>query len=206
MTGFDLPPELFPFLLASLLIELTPGPNMTWLAILAVSEGRWKGLQAVAGVAAGLSLLGFAGALGVTEIITSSRMVYEALRWAGILFLIYLAWEGWQGEGQAENAGDDGHRAFLRGLVSNLLNPKAAIFYVTVLPAFVVPDRPADTQTWVLMAGYVSVATLVHSIIVLLAAQLQPFIAGGGASTSIRRLLSLALLFTALWFGWSTAR
>jgi threonine/homoserine/homoserine lactone efflux protein len=199
-----LPPELLPFLLASLILELTPGPNMTWLAILAMTEGRLRGLQAVAGIALGLALLGAAGALGVSSIISASRLAYEVLRWAGIAFLLYLAWDGWRGEA-TDKEGGGGRSAFLRGLIANLLNPKAAIFYITVLPAFVVAGNSVGMQTAILTAAYVAVATLVHATIVLLAAQLRPLLVEPRRSKIARRVLSLALVAVAVWFGFSTA-
>src|SRR5690606_35053507 len=104
-------------------------------------EGQRAGFAAVAGVGLGLAIVGVVAALGVAEIIQASTLAYEGLRWAGVLFLLYLAWEGWRGGGEVVNAAADGnHRYFLRGLLTNLLNPKAAVFYVAVLPSFVTPD------------------------------------------------------------------
>ena len=143
-----LPTLFMPFLLASLLIELTPGPNMTYLALVSASEGRKAGFAMVAGIALGLATIVLVAAFGVTEIIRSSPAIYEAMRWAGVGFLLYLAWEGWTGGG--EEAGTTGHtngRYFVRGLVTNLLNPKAGIFYVSVLPTFIAPEQPGFGET-----------------------------------------------------------
>ncbi|MBL0371055.1 LysE family translocator [Rhizobium sp. KVB221] len=204
MPGLQLAPQLLPFLLASLLIELTPGPNMTWLAILTLSEGKARGLRAVAGISLGLALLGIAGALGVSEIINASQLIYQTLRWAGIAFLLYLAWDGWRGERDTSSEGTQDSRAFIRGLITNLLNPKAAVFYIAVLPAFIVETSPLAPQTWVLTTGYVLVATLVHAAIVLLAGQVQPLLAEPRLAMITRRVLSLGLVVVALWFAWST--
>lgn len=195
------------FALASLLIELTPGPNMTYLALVSASHGRRAGFATVAGIALGLAAIGGIAALGVAELIQESSLLYEGLRWAGILFLLYLAWEGWNsGTDVVSNKGDRGGKYFLRGLVTNILNPKAAIFYVAVLPTFVEAARPILAQTVLLTVTYVAVATAIHGMIVALAGTLQPFLNDPRQERFSRRVLSALLAFVALWFPWSTAR
>jgi threonine/homoserine/homoserine lactone efflux protein len=200
-----IPPSIWAFALASLLIELTPGPNMTYLAIVSASKGRSAGFATVAGVALGLATLGIIGAVGVAALVQASQPLYQALRWAGVIYLLWLALEGWRGENDGFSDGFDS-RHFVRGLVTNLLNPKAALFYVTVLPQFLDPGRPLLAQTLILSAVYVAVATLVHGAIVVLAGSLRPFLTAPRKEMIVRRTLSLILALVALWFAWSTAR
>ncbi|TPN23026.1 LysE family translocator [Mesorhizobium sp. B2-3-3] len=197
----------FSFTLASLLIELTPGPNMTYLALVSASDGRRAGLATVSGIAVGLAFIGGVAALGVAELIQASSLLYEGLRWAGILFLLYLAWEGWTaGTDVVTNNGNPGGKYFLRGFVTNLLNPKAAVFYIAVLPTFVEEGRPILAQTVLLTVTYVAVATAIHGLIVVLAGALQPFLNNPRLERISRRLLSALLALVAFWFAWSTAR
>jgi threonine/homoserine/homoserine lactone efflux protein len=91
-------------------------------------------------------------------------------------------------------------------LMTNLLNPKAAVFYVAVLPTFIDPLRSVLPQTITLTAAYVAVATVVHAAIVLLAGSLEPFLNDPRRETIARRILSALLALVAIWFGWSTAR
>ena len=72
--------SLFAFLLTATVIEVTPGPNMAYLAALSLSQGRRAGIAAVAGIAIGLSVYGVAAALGLGALIANSRFLYEALR------------------------------------------------------------------------------------------------------------------------------
>lgn len=81
------------FGLAVLLIELTPGPNMAWLAALAMGEGRRAGLAATAGVAIGLFVNALAAALGIAFIVSASPLLWQVLRWGGAAFLLWLAWK-----------------------------------------------------------------------------------------------------------------
>ena len=201
------PASLLSFALTSFLIELTPGPNMTYLAFVAAQDGRRAGFATVAGVTLGLAVIGIVAAFGVSELVQSSRLLYEGLRWAGVVFLLYLAWEGWSaGAGVVESDGQSHGRYFMRGLVTNLLNPKAAVFYVAVLPTFIDASRPVLPQTMALTVIYVLVATLIHSVIVVLAGTLEPFLNDPRREQIARRVLSALLACVAIWFGWSTAR
>jgi len=189
-------------MLTCFVIELTPGPNMAYLAVLSASTGRRAGFAATAGVALGLLIVGLAAALGLAALIASSRPLYEALRWAGVLYLFWLAWEGWRGQDTSPvkaNVAPDDSRFFLRGLVTNLLNPKAGIFYVAVLPTFVDETRPLIGQAVTLSAVYVAVATAVHSAIVMLAGAARSWLEDQRRSAIVRRLLSLPLVAIAIW-------
>ncbi len=196
------------FAFASLLIELTPGPNMTYIAMVAASEGRRTGFAMVAGVALGLAVIGVAAALGVAAIIQASPAIYETLRWAGTVFLLYLAWEGWTkpASGVGLDDGDGALRYFWRGFVTNVLNPKAALFYVTVLPAFARMGGDGLRDDLILTGVYVAVATAVHAAIVVLAGALAPLLNDPDRERIARRILSALLAAVALWFLWSTAR
>ena len=91
------------FAIAAILIELTPGPNMAWLALLAVSRGRLTRLAAVLGVALGLSFAGVAAAIGVAALIAATPWIFQLLRWAGSLYLLYLAWDAWRSTSAIED-------------------------------------------------------------------------------------------------------
>lgn len=206
------PSTLLAFALICAIIEITPGPNMAWLAALSLSRGWRIGLTAVAGVALGLSAYGIAAALGVAAIIGNSTYLYEALRWGGVAYLLWLAWDAWSTADDVapDRAVVDDHErasAFRRGLITNLLNPKAAVFYVAMLPDFVnVGAGRIVAQTLTLSAIYVVIATLIHAGIVMSAAQLRTIIVDPAKIRRIRRGLALALAAIAIWFAFSTMR
>lgn len=193
---------LLSFAFTSFLIELTPGPNMTYLAILALARGKKAALRAVAGVALGLALVGLAAVAGLGELVARSPALYGALRWGGVLFLVYLAYDGWRSAEATEYP--QGDREFLRGLLTNLLNPKAAVFFLAVLPTFMNPERSAYGQSLALTAVYVGVATGIHLAIVLLASHLQPWLSNSRVNFLLRRALSLALVGVAGWLFFTT--
>jgi threonine/homoserine/homoserine lactone efflux protein len=200
---------LFAFALTALLIEITPGPNMTYLAALSLSSGIRTGLAAVAGIALGLMTYGIIASFGLAAIVDDFPLLYGLLRWGGVLYLLWLAWESWSGAGEA--ASDANHErpwtAFGRGLITNWLNPKAAAFYIAVLPEFIRPDGGAVArQTLLLSVIYVAIATLIHATIVLLAGSLQSTIVNANNRRAIRRTFALMLVGIAVWFALTTGR
>jgi threonine/homoserine/homoserine lactone efflux protein len=121
------------FAATCLVIELTPGPNMAYLAVLSASYGRRAGFAATLGIALGLLIVGIGASLGLAAAISNSSLLYGLLRWGGVAYMMWLAWDGWRGAGEqtavVPGAGQDAHLIW-RGLITNLLNPKAAVFYV----------------------------------------------------------------------------
>jgi threonine/homoserine/homoserine lactone efflux protein len=198
---------LFPFVITCLIIELTPGPNMGYLAIVSATVGQRAGLATTLGIALGLMIIGIAAALGLAALISNSPLLYQILRWAGVCYLLWLAWEGWRGENDNSpaniNNADPG-KYFIRGLVTNLLNPKAGLFYVAVLPGFVDPSQPVTSQLIILSVLYVVIASAIHFTIVLLASTARKLLDDPEKNKLVRRILSLNLAGIALWFGWTT--
>jgi threonine/homoserine/homoserine lactone efflux protein len=193
---------LFAFFLTSLAIELTPGPNMAYLALVGVSRGRGDGFMAVLGVALGLALLGALVGVGLGSLILENPLIYETLRWAGAAYLVWLAWDGWREAQQEVDDMDLPHHGivyFRRGFITNLLNPKAALFFVTVMPGFTIPEQPLLWQTTVLVAIYVLAATLIHAAIVLMASTLQPIFAQRRLRRGAALVFAVALCGVAIW-------
>lgn len=200
------------FLLVVALLELTPGPNMAWLATLTLDKGRAAGLQAVMGIAFGLCLYLIAAIAGLGALMAAQPQLLAGLRWLGVLYLIYLAFEPWierarQGAETslvvAEGAPSHAGRHFMRGLTLNILNPKAALFYVTLLPRFV---EESGDQVWLqslwLGLTHIGVATGVHLAIVLAAGSLRPWLSAGERRTYLNIFFTLALLGIAAWLAW----
>lgn len=205
MTWFD-PATFLPFVLTCTIIELTPGPNMAYLALLSASQGRKPGFAATAGIATGLFIVGAAAAFGLATMVADSAVAYHMLRVAGVFYLLWLAWEGWQGS-EASLPDAAGHTMFFRrGLVTNLLNPKAALFYVGILPNFLNVALDVQKQAVVLMMVYVMIATIIHSLIVVLAGTAHAFLNNRRRRFIVRRAFSALLALIALWFAAASAR
>lgn len=197
-------PASFPeFLIAAIVMEITPGPNMTWLALLAAREGRIAGLQAVVGIATGLAVLAIIAATGAAALIATWPPLYTALRWGGGLFLLYLAWEAWVGEKDTDKPIEHG-RHFRLGLIVNLLNPKAAAVFIVMIPGFAGSDAPAGLLIAMALT-YLAIATLAHTLIVAFAGSFEKALADPRREKIVRRVFALALAGVAVWFAMSSA-
>jgi threonine/homoserine/homoserine lactone efflux protein len=193
---------LIVFVLTSLIIEMTPGPNMAYLAVLGASRGRVAGFAAVLGVALGLALLGVVVGLGGGSLILNNRVAYEVLRWAGALYLCWLAYDSWKDARQPVAAVPVNPSLFVqlrRGVITNLLNPKAALFFIAVVPEFISGPAPSVRELAVLVSIYVAVATIVHGLIVLLAGTLQAFLAAPQRRKMAGNVFAVVLFLVAVW-------
>ncbi|MBX3428781.1 MAG: LysE family translocator [Hyphomonadaceae bacterium] len=201
------PNAIFPFLLAVSLIELTPGPNMGYLAALSAAQGRVAGFRAVFGITLGLAFYMLLAVVGVAEIIATAPLAYGILRWAGVVYLFYLAWEAWRGarETSPGHAKDVDHAPFWRGLIANVLNPKALVFYVALLPGFIASDHaPFWLQALILGSLHLAISFGIHCLIVVGASQAGDIIAKSQHAVTVRQALAIGIALIAVWVAWET--
>jgi threonine/homoserine/homoserine lactone efflux protein len=179
---------------------------MVYLAVVAISQGQLPAYAAVAGVALGLAVVGGAAALGLAALLAASPLLFQLLRWGGVAYLLWLAWEGWRDADMAMSMVPErsAARYFGHGLLTNLLNPKAAVFFIAVLPGFVDTGAALMPQTLVLSATYVIVATVLHAVIVTAASHLRPLLEDAVVLHRTRRFLALSLAVVAVWLDWKT--
>jgi threonine/homoserine/homoserine lactone efflux protein len=138
--------ELLVFAAAALLMVLTPGPNMIYLISRSICQGRAAGVISLLGVVAGFVVHMLAAAIGLTALFMAIPLAFEVLKWAGALYLLYLAWKavapGARSPFEATNLPEGPPRKlFLMGFFTNLLNPKIAVFYMSIFPQFVSIER-----------------------------------------------------------------
>lgn len=196
---------LLSFLLTCLIIELTPGPNMTYIAVVSSLHGRKAGFFVTAGVALGLSVVGIAVSLGLGSLIAANQWLYQALRWSGFLYLLWLAYDGWREHALKPSPTElEQARFFRRGLVTNLLNPKAAVFYIAMLPSFIPEGKDVTRYSLLLTFLYVSIATTVHLGLALAGAQAQKLLQNKRRERLVRQFFSALLIIVAFWFFWDT--
>jgi threonine/homoserine/homoserine lactone efflux protein len=202
--------SMLEFILAVLFVELTPGPNMAYLAALALARGRTAGLFAIIGVALGLSVHAAVASFGAGKLLLLYPWLYEILRWIGVAYLLFLAWEGWQANEKSPSTAELNSAPgplIVRGFLSNAFNPKSVLFFVSVVPTFVgiSPGQPNfPFQMAIFGIVYVAIATAVHTAIVMLAAELRPWLVEGARQNVVRRVLAIALVFVAGWLFWAT--
>jgi threonine/homoserine/homoserine lactone efflux protein len=175
--------NLLAFGLVSLGMVLTPGPNMVYLISRSICQGRTAGLISLGGVALGFVFYMMCAALGITAIVMAVPYAYDALRIGGALYLIYLAWQavkpGGRSPFEVRNLPQDGPRKlFLMGFMTNLLNPKIAVMYLSLLPQFITPEHGSVfAQSLVLGFTQIVVSVSVNAVIAMLAGSIAVFLA-----------------------------
>lgn len=168
--------------LVALGLVLTPGPNMIYLVSRSVTQGRRAGFVSLLGIAAGFAVYLAAAAAGLATIFVAVPAAYTALKIAGTGYLLYLAWRALKPCGGSEFTVrtlpvDPPRRLFTMGLVTNLLNPKIAVLYVSLLPQFVDPARGSVAlQSLLLGLTQIVVALTVNALIVVTAGSLAVFL------------------------------
>lgn len=201
--------DLLPFLLAALAIELTPGPNMFYIALLSAQHGRKAGYAVTAGVALGLFIVGVLAMLGFSTFVAENRVLYETLRWSGVAYLLFLAWETLADANrplETQPRHELMRESFRRGLITNLLNPKAFLFYMAVLPSFIRAEQDGRGQFFVLTLIYVSVATAIHLAIVLMSGSVSGLLQHPQRRRVMGWVFAVLLVLVAIWVVMKTAR
>jgi threonine/homoserine/homoserine lactone efflux protein len=168
--------------LVALGLVLTPGPNMLYLVSRSLTQGRRAGLVSLVGTALGFLVYLVAAALGISAIFAAVPAAYTALKLAGAAYLLWLAW-GVLRPGAPpvftvrDLPPDRPARLVTMGLVTNLLNPKIAVLYLSLLPQFVDPSRgDVALQSLVLGGVQVTIAVVGNGVFVLVAAALAGFL------------------------------
>lgn len=170
--------DLLVFAGIALLMVLTPGPNMIYLISRSICQGKQAGVISLLGVVVGFLVHMFAAALGITALFMAVPLAYEILKWAGAAYLLYLAWQavkpGSKSPFEARNLPiDTPRKLFAMGFVTNLLNPKIAVFYLSILPQFVSPaNGEMFSQSIQLGLTQIVISFTVNLLIALSAARL----------------------------------
>ncbi len=132
------------FALLSLGIVLTPGPNMIYVISRSLAQGPAAGIVSLGGVALGFVFYMLCAAFGITALLFAVPYAYDALRFAGAAYLLWLAWQALKPGGRSpfqvkKLKVDSSGKLFAMGLITNLLNPKIAMLYLALLPQFIDP-------------------------------------------------------------------
>src|SRR5712672_1876292 len=135
---------LLGFALISFGIVLTPGPNMIYLISRSLTQGPAAGIVSLGGVALGFVFYMLCAAFGITALLLAVPFAYDALKLAGAAYLLWLAWQAIKPGGRSpfqvkSLPADPPRKLFLMGLMTNLLNPKVAVLYLSLLPQFIDP-------------------------------------------------------------------
>jgi len=191
------------FATASLVLTATPGPDMLLIASRSVSQGRAAGFLTYAGIAVGTYCHALAAALGLSQLFVTLPVTYEIVRWAGCAYLLYLAYKTVRSNASSASPVStlkrlSNWRIFGEGLMTNLLNPKMALFVLALLPQFVDPKSGSMVTQMLLLATVLNgVGFLVNGSVILVGSHLRARLAGIRRFPKLPQYL-LAGVFTGL--------
>ncbi|MFK4133042.1 MULTISPECIES: LysE family translocator [Pseudomonas] len=187
--------HLLAFAAITLGMALTPGPNMVYLISRSICQGRTAGMISLGGVALGFAFYMVCAALGITALLMAVPFAYDALRIGGALYLLYLAWQAVKPGGRSpfqvrDLPKDSPRKLFAMGFVTNLLNPKIAVIYLSLLPQFISPEQGSVlTQSLLLGATQILISVTVNGLIAFTAGSIAAFLAGRPLWLTVQRWL-----------------
>ena len=188
------------FALTALVLVLTPGPNMIYCISRTLSQGRRAGMVSLAGVLLGFLAHLLAATLGLTALLFAVPLAFDALRLAGAAYLLWLAWDALRPGGSAPFQPrllppDSDARLFRMGLLTNLLNPKVAMFYLSFFPQFLHPERGSVLlQALQLGAVQIVVSGSVNALLVCGAGRISSFLQRSRRWLAAQRYLMATVL------------
>lgn len=177
------PSDLALFSLAALIMVLTPGPNMIYLVTRSLCQGQSAALTSLLGVGAGFLFHMLIATAGLTVVFLAIPFAYDALRIAGASYLLWLAWQAVRPGGQAifrarDLPPDSRWRLFGMGFVTNALNPKIAVFYLSIFTQFLKPEQGSIlAQSLALGCTQIVISLTVNCLIILAASQITVWLA-----------------------------
>ena len=190
--------SLLTFTVAAALLAATPGVDTALVLRALLTSGTRRALQAAVGIAAGCLVWGAVVALGLGALLTASTLAFNVLKAVGAAYLLWLGLRllmrrraGGVQAGlpeQIEPAAPANGAAFWTGFLTNVLNPKVGVFYVTLLPQFVVPGVPAGPYIFALAGIHVGLSLLWFVLLISAARPLQRWLARPRVQTTFDRI------------------
>ena len=173
--------NLIAFASLAVAVVLTPGPNMIYMISRSITQGRLAGIIAFGGVAVGFVVYLLCAAFGLTAIVFAVPYAYDALRFVGAAYIAWLAFEALRPGGKSPFQVRtlpvaSTRRLFLMGLLTSLLNPKMAIFYLALLPNFVDPAGNVLGQSIALGSLHIVISITINMGIACAAGSIAAFL------------------------------
>ena len=200
------------FLVAGILLNLTPGQDTMFIIGKSLTGGRRSGIAAALGISAGSVVHTLAAALGLSAILATSTLAFSIVKLAGAAYLIYLgaklllAQGARDGSGPAQIAASvEPRSAFRQGVVTNLLNPKVALFFLAFLPQFIEPTSGTKTLAFLALgATFIATGSTWCLVLAMSAARLQALLVRRpGLRITIDRIVGGVFLALGARLAWS---
>ncbi|MED4780601.1 LysE family translocator [Brevibacillus choshinensis] len=156
---------LLSFLAVSVLLTLTPGPDILFVIAQSISNGRKAGIATAMGLTTGLIAHTTAAALGITAILYNSAFAFQLVKYAGALYLLYLAYQAIkEGANPLTTAVPEKKsplRLYRTGILMNVLNPKVSLFFLAFLPQFIIPGTGNEPLQMMILGVIFMIQTII---------------------------------------------
>jgi len=187
------------FLLITTVLIVTPGPIVTLIISTGITQGSRAALTTVAGTTVGNALLLAAIGFGLDWVHAHADLVFEALRWTGAAYLVWLGVQAWRAGEAGGGLMATGRIRFLRGLRVALSNPKTIVFFTAFLPQFLDPGLPAGQQLAAMCAASVCLAAASDSAWAVASGLGRPWFMNPARAKWLGRLSGAVLIGGGLW-------
>jgi len=189
----------YPLFLTAVTLNLYPGPDTLYILGRSLSQGRGAGVVSALGIATGAVIHTLLGGIGLTAVVAASATAYQVVKWAGAVYLVWLGLSmlaaGPQGREQGAVPRQPLGRIYLQGMVTNVLNPKVALFFLALIPQFIAPGAVhPGTAFLALGLTFVTTGTMWCLVVALAAGALHRRLSGCGAAAAWLRRLGGGLL------------
>lgn len=172
---------------------LTPGPNLIYILSRSITQGHVAGLISLGGVLLGFVVYVLCAAFGITALVFAVPYAYDALRFAGAAYLLWLAWQTLKPGGRSPLQVQKLHvdrprKLFMMGFLTNLLNPKIAMLYLSLLPQFIDPAAGSTLKQALALGGeQIAISAVMNTVFVLSAGSIAMFLATRPGWATVQR-------------------
>ncbi|MDQ1854944.1 LysE family translocator [Chryseobacterium sp. WLY505] len=206
--------ELLFFILAALILVISPGPNMIYLISKSITQGKKSGFISLAGVVCGFLFHIIMVSFGLTAVLLAVPLAYTVLKTLGTIYLLYLAYQAIKPKSRnifdvdKNGAHDSPKKLFTIGFLTNVLNPKVAVFYLSFFPQFIKPEYGSIlTQSLELGVIQVLISFSINFIIVLTAARVAVFFSNNPVWIKVQKwFMASVLTYLAIKMAFSKAK
>ncbi|MYL19645.1 LysE family translocator [Halobacillus litoralis] len=172
------PSVVFSFIGISLLLTLSPGPDILFVLAQSIVQHAKAGIVTALGLCTGLMVHVSAAVFGVSAVIYQSAAAFEIVKYAGAAYLLFLAFQsftaGESADGPSQGEAEKYHKLYMKGIFMNLLNPKVSLFFLALLPPFVDPSRGSVSLQMLLLGSiFIIQAFLVFFLVSVLSEKIQ---------------------------------
>lgn len=174
---------LIQFILSSMVLTISPGPDIIYVITQSISNGKKYGIYTAAGLVSGILIHTTLVYLGVSILIRENPLLFNGLKYLGAIYLIYLAYQVYKSDSKSQIDFDkkvakkSPKSLFLQGFVMNVLNPKVTLFFLAYFPGFINPEKgQVAIQTYELGVVFMIQAFLIFFVLAILADRFTSYI------------------------------